>query len=93
LKETEAKIRRAEEEKERKEKERQNRNTQKKKLMNTGDFGVMDNLWEALQNGDVFEMPQTHQRVKRVPREKTRDAANDFRRTIYKQNLNMIHQQ
>ncbi len=60
LKETEEKIKRAEEEKERREKEKLARKTQKDKLIKPknphgADIGVMDNLLEALQSGELFE--------------------------------------
>ena len=62
MKETEEKIKRAEEEREKREKEKQARKTHKEKLMQSstvggemGDTGVMDNLLEALQSGKLFE--------------------------------------
>ncbi len=88
LRDTEEKIRHAEEERRRKEAEKLQRKTQKDKLMmktnkNGCDTGVMDNLLEALQSGELFETNSAN-RTRRVPRENKRDAANDFRRTINK---------
>jgi hypothetical protein len=53
----------------------------------SGDTGVMDNLLEALQSGEIFGAtnPSAHpHRVRRAPREPRRDAAADFRRTVHK---------
>jgi hypothetical protein len=88
LRETEEKIRHAEEERKRKESEKLQRKNQKDKLMmksnmNGCDTGVMDNLLEALQSGELFETNSAN-RTRRVPRENKRDAANDFRRTMNK---------
>lgn len=89
LRETEEKIKRAEEDKKRREKEKEARKTQKDKLMkpsNNGDMGVMDNLIEALQSGEIFETTSggLNNRVRRAPREPRRDAASDFRRTVHR---------
>lgn len=72
LKETEEKIRRAEEEREKREKEKEARKTQKEKLMQTrgkgnGESGVMDNLLEALQSGELFEAKTNGPRGVRRP--------------------------
>lgn len=77
-------MKRAEEERERREKEKSERKTQKAKIM-LGDTGVMDNLLEALQSGELFgaSAPTSHQnRVRRTARDPRRDAAADFRRTV-----------
>ena len=60
LKETEDKIRRAEEEKSQREKEKLARKNHKEKLIQShgeemGDTGVMDNLLEALQSGKLLQ--------------------------------------
>ena len=61
FKETEQKVRRAEEERNTREKEKQARKAQKEKFIKSGsnggdgDTGVMDNLLEALQSGKIFE--------------------------------------
>ncbi|RNA05588.1 diaphanous -like protein [Brachionus plicatilis] len=75
FRETEEKIRRAEEERKIREKEKQVRKAQKEKFIKSGanggdgDTGVMDNLLEALQSGKIFEAtnPNTNGPGRRRP--------------------------
>ena len=73
------------------------RNKQKDKIIrnNLGDTGVMDNLLEALQSGELFGTSNSSNRIRRAPRDpRSRDAAADFRRTVKQStNINLIQAQ